>query len=204
MSPARPPIIGLAGGVGAGKTTVANVFADLGCVVVNSDELAREALRDPRIKQTLIQWWGEGILDDTKVVNRSKVAHIVFSDPAQRRRLEGLTHPWIEERRRERFAAAPHSTPALVIDAPLIFEAGLDRVCDAVIFVDAPLDQRENRVKAERGWDAAELTRREESQMPLDEKRRRADYVVANTGRADDLKPQIERLLRQILHNCRT
>jgi dephospho-CoA kinase len=192
-------VIGLAGGVGAGKSTVAKIFAELGCIVVNSDEAGRAALRDPEIMKTLRQWWGDRILDSSGEIDRSKIAHIVFEDPAQRKRLEQLTHPWIEARRREEFDGAPQGTPALVIDAPLIFEAGLDRQCDVVVFIDASAEARRQRVQDNRGWDAAEWARREDSQMPLDEKRRRADYVVANTGRAADLKPQIERLLRQIL-----
>src|SRR5262249_18926182 len=160
-----------------GKSTVARILADLGCVVVNSDEAGRAALRDPKIKQSLTEWWGAGILDQAGEIDRSKVAHIVFNDPAQRRRLEQLTHPWIEHRRREQFSAASPGTPALVIDAPLLFEAGLDRLCDAVIFVDAPRESRMTRVEAARGWKASELAKREDSQMPLDQKRLRADYV---------------------------
>lgn len=203
MNPSKPPVIGLAGGVGSGKTTVAKVLAELGCLVVDSDAAGRAALRDPHIKNSLREWWGDQIIDVAGEVDRSKVAHIVFNDPAQRKRLEGLTHPWIEARRREQFDHAPPETPALVIDAPLLFEAGLDEQCDAVIFVEAPAEARRQRVQANRGWDAAEWAKREESQMPLDEKRRRADYVVANTGRAVDLKPQVERLLRQILQHTR-
>ena len=203
MSRHSPPIIGLAGGVGSGKSTVAKILAELGCLVVDSDAAGRAALRDPQIKSTLRGWWGDRILDPAGEIDRSKIAHIVFNDPAQRKRLERLTHPWIEQRRREQFDAAPPDTPALVIDAPLIFEAGLDEQCDAVIFVDAPAIERQKRVQAARAWDAAEWAKREDSQMPLDEKRNRADYVVANTGRAVDLKPQVERLLRQILQHTR-
>ena len=77
----RPPVIGVAGGVGAGKSAVAKALADLGCVVADSDALARQALGDPSVRETLIGWWGEGILDDAGDVDRSAVARIVFDRP---------------------------------------------------------------------------------------------------------------------------
>lgn len=193
-----PPIIGLAGGIGAGKSAVAAILRDLGCFVSDSDDAARAALRDPAIRDELVSWWGDAIVDQDGEIDRSQVAKIVFSDPDARRRLERLTHPWIERRRLEQFAAAPPETRALVIDAPLLFEAGLDESCDAVIFVDADRDSRLARVKRERGWDEAELRAREESQMPLDEKRGRADYVVANDGTLSELVEQVQRILNQI------
>lgn len=195
----RVPVIGLCGGVGAGKTEVARLLAELGCVVVNSDELARQALRDPAIVAALKQWWGDGILDSTGMVDRSRVAAIVFNDPAERRRLEGLTHPWIERRRRAIFAAAPPGTKALVIDAPLLLEVGLDRECDAVIFVEADQAARLARVRQSRGWDERELNRREAAQLPLDEKRRRADDIIVNTGDLNSLREQVRRVFEQIL-----
>ena len=193
------PVIGIAGGIGAGKSSVAKILAELGCVVSESDVLARAALREPAIRDELVTWWGRAILDEAGEVDRSKVAAIVFADPIQRKRLEGLTHPWIEARRLEHFAAAPAGTPAFVIDAPLLIEAGLDDECDAVIYVDASPEIRSARVMATRGWNAGELARREQSQMPLDEKRRRADYVVVNNGEWSELKAQVRRILNQIV-----
>lgn len=202
MSTQRKPIIGIAGGIGSGKSTVARILGELGCVVVDSDALARAALREPAIRDELVRWWGGSILDEGEV-NRSAVAKIVFSDPVQRKRLEGLTHPWIEQRRREIFAAAPADAPALVIDAPLLFEAGLDSECDAVIFVDVDRTTRLARLAASRGWDDAELARREDSQLPLDEKRSEADYVVVNRRGEQELASQVSEVLRQILHSVR-
>jgi dephospho-CoA kinase len=192
------PVIGLAGGIGAGKSTVARILRELGCAVVNSDDLAREALRDPDIKRELVKWWGQNVLDATGEIDRSTVAHVVFADPAERKRLEALTHPWIEERRREHFAEAERSTCAYVIDAPLLFEAGVDQECDAVIFVDAPRKLRLERLMRDRGWSEEELNRRESSQLSLDEKRSRADYVVENTGDLAALAEGVGKVLKTI------
>jgi dephospho-CoA kinase len=194
----RAPIIGLAGGIGAGKSAVAAVLADAGCVVTDSDADGRAALDDPEIRATIVEWWGEDVLDAAGMIDRSAVARIVFGDPAERRRLEALTHPWIETRRRRQFADAPPDTPALVIDAPLLFEVGLDAECDAVIFVDTPRQIRLERLQRSRGWDEDELSRREESQLPLDGKRSRADYVIRNDGDSDDLIGQTRSILSEI------
>ncbi len=198
-----PPVIGLAGGIGSGKSAVAKILRDLGAVVSDSDEGARLALRDRAIKADLVRWWGDEILDADGAVDRRRVAHIVFADPLQRRRLEALTHPWIEKRRLAEFAAAPAGAMALVIDAPLLFEAGLDRICDAVIFVDAPRELRLERVRAARGWSESDLDRRETSQMPLDEKRARADHVICNSGDLAGLAEQTRRVLHTIVETAR-
>ncbi len=196
----RPPIIGLAGGIGAGKSAVAKILADLGCLVVDSDRLGRAALDDPAVKATLTEWWGDRILDASGVVDRSVVASIVFEDGSERRRLEGLVHPWIEAKRRAMFAAASPGTPALVIDAPLLFEAGIDGECDAVIFVEADRATRLARVRSTRGWDEAELARREAAQIPLDDKRARSEYTVVNTGSHADLAGVVSGILDRIRH----
>ena len=198
MDKDRQVILGIAGGVGAGKSTVAGILAGLGCVVADSDALGREALRDPDLRDKIVSWWGTGVLDESGEIDRAAVARIVFARPRQRRRLESLVHPWIRSRRRALFEQAPPDTRALVIDAPLLFEAGLDRECTAVIFVETDRPQRLGRLVDTRGWDEAELTRREESQLSLDDKRARSDYVVINNGDLDELSEQIHRILNEL------
>lgn len=190
--------LGIAGGIGSGKSTVAAMLAELGCVVSDSDAVAREALRDPAIRDRIASWWGPGVLDESGEIDRRAIARIVFSRPDQRRRLESLVHPWIETRRRILFETASADARALVIDAPLLFEAGLDRECDAVIFVDTDRDRRVSRLTDSRGWNEAELTKREESQLSLDDKRARSDYVVVNNGDPDELREQVRRILNEL------
>lgn len=192
-----PPVIGLAGGIGSGKSTVARILADLGCLVIDSDERARAALDRPEVRDQLVAWWGPDILTDGRV-NRGKVAQIVFSDPDQRQRLESLVHPIVRQDRAAMIAEAGPGHRAVVIDAPLLFEAGLDRECDAIIFVDTPREQRLARTQANRGWDEAELARREAAQMPPEEKRRRADHVIPNAGSLEDLAAATGAVLERI------
>ncbi len=195
-----PVVIGVAGGIGSGKSAVARSFARLGCVVIDSDKEARALLLRDDVKAELVSWWGSGILDAHGEVDRSAVAKIVFSDPDQRKRLEGLTHPLLRtNRERVKAAASAASAPAVVLDAPLLFEAGLGEECDAVVFVDAPRETRLKRVQEHRGWDEAELTRREKSQLPLEEKRSRSDYVVRNDRDEASLHESVSRILDEIL-----
>lgn len=201
---AGPVVIGLAGGVGSGKSTVARAFAELGCVVSDSDQQARAALDRPEVRAALAEWWGGGVLDDEGRVDRAAVARIVFEDPEQRTRLEDLIHPLIRETR-EGLVASAGRAPAVIVDAPLLFEAGLDAECDAVVFVDAPYPERLARVRASRGWDERELDRRESAQWPVDRKRAASDHVIDNRGAdVQALRARADTVLRTILAAARS
>lgn len=197
-----PPVIGLLGGIGSGKSEVARLMAARGCVVSDSDAHTREILLRPAIRDTLVSWWGPDILTPGGEVDRAAVAHIAFADAAQRARLESLIHPLVHEERDRTFAAARAASPppprAFVIDAPLLLEAGLDRLCTALVFVDAPHDQRLARVAATRGWSEDHLAAREAAQLPLAQKRARCGVVIGNTGSADDLAASVRRVLDQL------
>ena len=201
----RLPIIGLAGGIGAGKSTVARALADEGCVVADSDALARQAYNDPEIRRELIAWWGDRVRDCHAChaepnrmpppVDRRAIAEIVFEHPAERARLEALIHPWIARQREALFAAAPAGTRALVIDAPLLFETGLHQRCDRVIFVDSSQETRLSRVRSARGWAAAELGRREAAQWSLERKRALSTDLIQNDGDIVEVRRQLQQIL---------
>lgn len=195
------PIIGITGGIGAGKSFVADLFGELGCCVIKSDDQVREAYEDPAIIETLRQWWGDDVLGPDGRVDRRFIAQKVFRDDEQRRRLERLLHPVVareRDRRMQRVANDPQ-VPAFVWDTPLLFETGLDRQCDAVVFVDAPLKVRQQRVTASRNWDPQELERRENLQWPLDRKRQISDHTIRNTADAAIIRSQVREVLSRIL-----
>ncbi|GJM19027.1 MAG: hypothetical protein DHS20C14_12400 [Phycisphaeraceae bacterium] len=195
----RPVVIGIVGGVGSGKSTVARAFERLGCMVSDSDREAAAVLTREDVKHQLVEWWGPDVLTTDGGVDRSAVAMIVFADDAERRRLEGLVHPLLHETRRALIARAGRlGAPGVVIDAPLLFEAGVDRECDAVVFVETPRQARLERVRAARGWDETELDRREKAQLPLERKRERSDYVVINAGHAEEIDHQVGRVFQAI------
>jgi dephospho-CoA kinase len=200
MSDARPIVIGLAGGIGAGKSLVARVFAELGCVVIDSDAEAKAALDRPEVRRRLVEWWGSGVVGADGKVDRAEVAKIVFTDEAARRRLEALVHPLVKAARDAAVArASAAGAPAVVVDAPLLFEAGVDKECDVVVFVDAPRAARLARVKATRGWDEPELDRRERAQWGLDVKRPLADYVVVNDRDPGELRGRVGAIFHRII-----
>lgn len=201
--PNTPPIIGLTGGIGSGKSTVAGILAEQGCLVVDSDQLARRALEQPEIRDSLVSWWGSAILDADGRIDRSKVASIVFSSLDERKRLESLVHPWIEKQRLSLFESAPPKTQALVIDAPLLIEAGLIAQCDAVLYVDTDRETRLARLAKSRNWDEKELARREDSQLPLDDKRSIAHHIVENKGDLQSLTEIVRQVLREIINSHR-
>ncbi len=187
--------IGLVGGIGAGKSAVARILSELGYVVLDADKDAKAALDLPHVREELERWWGKEILDTAGKADRKRIAAIVFASEVERKRLESLVHPIVISKRAESIATARREGKAgVVIDAPLLFEAGSDKDCDVVMFVDAPRAQRVARV-AERGWSESELTRREAAQLPLHEKRRRAAVVIENDG---DLAALRERVMSAV------
>ena len=198
-----PPIIGLAAGIGSGKSAVAGVFESLGAAVIDSDRLNHQQLAEPEVVAQLRAWWGPRVCDESGRIDRRVISAIVFEDPEALAALQGLVYPRIARRRDEliaRYRVKPGVT-AIVLDTPKLFEAGLERICDAVVFVDAPRARRLERVGLSRGWGEAELDRRENLLDPLDKKRARADYTVVNDSGFDELRRSIERVLSTIIES---
>jgi dephospho-CoA kinase len=195
---AGKPVIGIVGGIGSGKSFVADLFGELGCRVINADELVTQVYQDPEVLRTIAQWWGAEVLTPAGQANRPAIAARVFSEAAERRRLEGLIHPRVSQLRDRLMQESPGDILGFVWDAPLLFEAALDRQCDAIVFVEASESHRLQRVAA-RGWTAEELSRREKSQLPLDKKRALSHYVVENTADAAFARRQVEEVLSRIL-----
>jgi dephospho-CoA kinase len=132
-------------------------------------------------------------------VDRAAVAKIVFADEREKHKLEGLVHPVIHAERATAIkAAAASGAAAVIIDAPLLFEAGVDKECDAVVFIDAPYEERLRRVREGRGWDEQELLRRERAQMPLEEKKARSSIVINNSGDLADLEGAVASALEEV------
>ena len=194
------PIIGLVGGIGSGKSFIADLFGELGCLVIRSDKLVDDAYNDPEVRQALRKWWGESVFRADGRIDRRAIAARIFSDPNERSRLEGLLHPMVERRRRQIMSAAADDPAviAFVWDTPLLIETGLHQQCDAVIFVYAPIETRLARVARRSGWEATELARRENLQYPLDKKREISEYVIDNTADAGFARGQVNDVLSRI------
>lgn len=193
----RKLVVGLVGGIGSGKSRVAQALARRGARVVAGDDLAHQALRQPETRARVAARWGADVLDAAGEIQRKKLADIVFRDACERKALEMLVHPWIVARIEEEVekARSDPSVRLVVLDAAIMLEAGWDRVCDRLVFVEAPWEERLRRVGQQRGWTAQELTTREEAQLPLTEKQSRADHVITNSSSLDDLERQVDSLL---------
>ncbi len=187
-------VIGLVGGIGSGKSAVAAALARRNYVVIDADKDAKAALERPDVRDTLVQWWGPDILTDGRI-DRKKVAQIVFADADQRTRLESLIHPIVRADRHATIARARReSRPGVVIDAPLLFEAGSDKDCDLIWFIDTPLEQRTQRILS-RGWTPEELTRREAAQLSLQSKKSRSHAVIPNNADLAALDREVQSAL---------
>jgi dephospho-CoA kinase len=197
----RKPVVGLSGGIGAGKSEVARILAELGAGVIDSDEINRQELENAQVRDTLIRWWGDQILTPEGRIDRSRVAALVFDDEAQRNRLEALMHPRIAVRRRrliDEYQQQPQIR-MIVLNSPLLYETGLDALCDGVIFIDAPEEVRAARTGHARGWSLEEFRRRQNLQYPLDFKRARADYICQNHSDMFLLRRQVETIYSRIV-----
>ena len=186
----RIPVIGVVGGIGSGKSAVARWVADqTNAMVIDADQLGHRALHLETVKSALRERFGGGIFDERDDVSRGALAKRVFGDTDQLRQarhdLEQIVHPAIERQVMDLIAKAEQERrDAVLLDAAVLFEAGWQNRCDAVVFVDAPVDVRQRRVAARSGWSPAELQRRESSQLGLAEKRRLSNRVISNA--ADD------------------
>ncbi|HMC12566.1 MAG TPA: dephospho-CoA kinase [Pirellulaceae bacterium] len=185
-------ILGLVGGIASGKSVVANYLRDMGAVVLDADKAGHAVLREPEVIAELKKRWGDAILDPAGQISRRAVAKIVFApgSEAERTFLERLTHPRIEKllhQELDAFRAAPEPPPVVVLDAALLFEAGWDKLCDKILYVDAPRDIRLERAVA-RGWSTEQFNAREAAQMPLVDKATRSHIVIRNARTLENIR----------------
>src|SRR5438552_18432269 len=173
MAETRKPIIGLIGGIGSGKSSMAAEFVRRGARLLSGDEFGHEVLRRPKIKEQVVSRWGDKILDGQGDVDRRQLGQIVFADPVERAALEAWLWPWIMRRLSEEVAAAQAdpAVPLVVVDAAVMLEAGWNGVCDRIVYVDAPRELRLQRLARQRGWSEKEVAAREKAQWSVDEKR---------------------------------
>lgn len=188
--------IGLIGGIGSGKSLVAELFRKAGAEVIDADRIAHDVLQSPRIVARIRKMWGPGVLGEGGTIDRKKLAERAFRSRESIEMLNRLIHPRVIKQIRRRLSGCRKRMA--VIDAPLLLEAGQQSLCDALVFVDAPRTLRIRRIRR-RGWDAHELLRRERRQLPLKEKRKRADYIVKNNGTVRETFDQVKRIVRELM-----
>lgn len=189
-------VIGLTGGIGTGKSEVARILAKLGAVVISADQVGHDAYTpNSEIWQEVVNTFGSGILQPSGEIDRKKLGAIVFSNPQQLAKLNGIMHPRMARmvaKRIDRLRA--DGVSVAVVEAALLFEAGWDSLVEEAWVTDSPAELVVHRIQARNGLSEAEVRKRIESQMPAAERLSRATVVVDNTGDMDALERTVKSL----------
>lgn len=201
----RPPVVGILGGVGSGKSSVVRHVTDLQLQIVDADRIGHEILLRNDIKSELRAAFGNTIFSGDEI-DRSHLAKLVFGDSeehtSRRSTLNNIVHPAIRREIHHQIDTASMDLDAVILDAALLLEGNWDAHCDWLIFVDTPRETRIQRVVENRGWTADELKRRESSQTNIDVKRDRADFVVDNSGSLQNAAQHMKRVLQTIVRGA--
>ena len=190
-------VVGLTGGIASGKSTVANMFKEMGIEVIDADIEARKAVEiGEAAYEQIVTYFGEGILNDDHTINRSKLAEIIFNDSVKRQKLNEIVHPDVRRRMNEKKEATIlRGDQVVVLDIPLLFESGLKHMVDVVLLVYVEKDVQLQRLMDRNLLTKQEALARIQSQMPIEDKRKLADKVINNNGTIDDTKKQLIELL---------
>jgi len=192
-------VLGLTGGIGSGKSMVASMFAQQGADVIDADQLAREIVEpgQPALAEIATAFGGEILFPDGRL-DRGKLARIIFADPVARARLNAITHPRIQERMATEMALRGSRPGLLIVDIPLLYENDRSDTVESVIVVWVDSKTQLRRLTERDGLTPDEARQRIAAQMPLDEKRARADLVVDNSGSRENTRRQVEAIYRRL------
>lgn len=180
-------LIGVTGGIATGKTTVDRMLAAHGATVIDADELAREVVRpgEPALEEVAARF-GRGLIRPDGSLDRTRLGRLVFADPDARRDLERITHPRIIELIGAHVATAlAGPAPLVVVDIPLLLENAREAMFEGVLLVYAPAEVQVERLRERNGLDEAAALQRLAAQLPIDEKRGRATWIIDNSGSLD-------------------
>lgn len=189
--------VGLTGGIGSGKSTVARIFELMGCVVFNSDQVARQAYFDPEVRKMVAALLGPEAYLSSSEIDRKYIAARVFANEALLAKLNGIIHPWVIAQ--TKIFEKKHQSEIIIKETALLFEAGLDKQVHATVVVTAPDALRIRRTMQRDGLTAMEAEARLKSQMPQEEKMQKADFVIRN-DETELVIPQVESIL-SLLNN---
>ena len=192
-------LVGLTGGIGTGKSTVARMLEKRGAIVFDADVLARQAVAPGTHGfDQVVERFGPNVLAPGGGLDREALASIVFSDPAARRDLEGIVHPEVRRMFAEGCEEYRDSDRVVVFSAPLLVETGMHTAFDRLIVVSAPVATQIERLMRDRGMAERDVQARIAAQLPLEAKAEVADILLDNEGTLEDLERRVERLWRDL------
>lgn len=203
----NPKVIAVTGGIGSGQSTVCQIFQNLGCKIIDVDIKAKQIIqKDVSLQRELKKAFGNEIFFKDGSLNRKHLAHLAFRDEVKTLELNKIIHPRmvsevVEEMETARFS---QRYPLIIVDAALIFEISIEKMFDALIVVYAKLNNRIKRVIDRDGLKRTEILARVRRQIPLDDKKTWADYVIDNDGTTDDLKKQVDKIFEELTSDIKT
>ncbi|MHC4854929.1 MAG: dephospho-CoA kinase [Planctomycetota bacterium] len=193
---AKKPIIGILGGIGSGKSTVAAAFGGAGGAVIDADAIVHSLLEREDVRARLIDVLGVGILNSNGLIDRSVLAKVAFGQPETLKFLTDVLHPRVLKRTEtliEVFQADPNIR-GIVLDMPLLLEVGWEKKCDFLVFVDCCEEKRRRRIKKNAKIDIEQLKIRENFQISLDKKKEKAHYRINNNSDKSDMAEQVAQI----------
>ena len=199
---AEKPVIGILGGIGSGKSTIAAEFAKLGCKVIDADRIAHELLQEPAVREKVVGLLGQAVLDSSGKIDRRKVAEVVFADENMLASLNRIIHPRVLQRTQELIeqSMSQNQVKAIVLDMPLLVEVGWHKKCDKIIFVDCEQKLRQERAE-KMGFDKKQIKIRENFQISLDNKANLADNIIENNSDFSAIAKQVTGIFSYIVDN---
>ncbi len=189
-------VIGLTGGIASGKSTVAEILRKIGVEVIDADQLSRQVMAPGESAyNAILTEFGKGILNSDQTINRIALGKIVFSDPADRLKLEAITHPAIGKRAEEELLRVETSgAPVVIYMAPLLIEAGATSRVDEVWVVYVDKETQMERVMARDKVTRKEAAQKIAAQMPMETKKLYGSLVIDNRGNLEELETQVKAL----------
>lgn len=194
-------IIGLTGGFGTGKTTAGKFFKERNSCVIDADKIARKTLKPKSLVYKKIKKLFSGNINGSKgVLNKKRIAKEIFSDKSKRKKLEKIIHPFVREEIKERIRRTKKKI--VVLEVPLLFEAGFDEMCNKTITVNSTDSAAAKRLQ-KKGFSLAEIKVRQEAQMPIKEKIKKADFILNNSKSIFQTKKQFNNIFKKLKNSIK-
>lgn len=193
-------IIGITGGIGSGKSTVAEMFGELGAEVLNADKICHQLIKTETVKNKIIETWPDTAIDNRGMIIREKLAELIFSDIENVKKLNNIIHPLVIKQIEQSIKELKKDS-IVVIDAALIEESELSDICNFTVFVDTKKTLRVERCTTDRNWKSTEIDKRERYQIEARIKRENADAVIYNDKSKDKTREQTRKLWAKFINH---
>ncbi len=191
-------IIGLTGGIGSGKSTASHFFKERGIVVLCADTIAHQVIQPGTTAyKKIVHFFGKEILSPNKSINRQSLGALVFQNRSHLKQLNLITHPEVLKEFKKQIRHFKNER-LVILDVPLLFESGMDKLCNYIILVSLSKKLQTLRIRKRDGLSETEIKKRIDSQMSLAEKRKRSDFIIDNSGTLAKTKKQIEKILSAV------